>query len=120
MRLAALRSPFLLKVAACVVTVGFAFPAAYLVWRNFTFHSDPLGVLFSQRTQGPLLRTLRLAVLVSASTAVLGTALAWLTTRCDVPLKRMWQALLPLPLVFPTFIGAAALDPNHQSRGPAV
>ena len=105
----AIRSPALLKVVAIVVTVGFAFPAGYLVWRNFTFQSDPLEVLFSQRTRGPLLRTLRLAVLVSASTAVLGTALAWLTTRCDVPLRRLWQVLLPLPLVFPTFIGAAAL-----------
>ncbi len=92
-----------------MVTIGFAFPAGYLVWRNFTFHSDPLDVLFSQRTRGPLLRTLRLAVLVSACTAVLGTALAWLTTRCDVPLRRLWQALLPLPLVFPTFIGAEAM-----------
>ena len=86
MRSPTIRSPALLKVVAIVVTVGFAFPAGYLVWRNFTFHSDPLGVLFSQRTQGPLLRTLRLAVLVSASTAVLGTALAWLTIRCDIPL----------------------------------
>ena len=109
MQAPAIRSSVLLKVVAIVVTIGFAFPAGYLVWRNFTFHSDPLGVLFSQRTQGPLLRTLRLAVLVSASTAVFGTALAWLTTRCDLPLRRMWQALLPLPLVFPTFIGAAAL-----------
>ncbi|MCY4193158.1 MAG: iron ABC transporter permease [bacterium] len=104
-----IRSSAILRAAAIVVTVGFAFPAGYLVWRNFTFHSDPLGVLFSQRTQGPLLRTLRLAALVSVSTAALGTSLAWLTTRCDIPLRRMWQALLPLPLVFPTFIGAAAL-----------
>lgn len=99
----------MLKVLAIVVTLGFAFPAGYLVWRNFTFHSDPLGVLFSQRTWGPLVRTLRLAVLVSASTAVVGTTLAWLTTRCDVPLRRIWQVLLTLPLVYPTFIGAAAL-----------
>ncbi len=105
----ATRSPVLSKVVAVVVTVGFAFPAGYLVWRNFTFHGDPLGVLFSQRTRGPLLRTLRLAVLASISTAVLGTTLAWLTTRCDPPLKKLWRILLPLPLVFPTFIGAAAL-----------
>ena len=104
----ATRSPTALKVAAILVTVGFAFPAGYLVWRNFTFQSDPLSVLFSQRTEGPLLRTLQLAVLVSVSTAVLGTALAWLTTRCDIPLRRLWQVLLALPLVYPTFVGAAA------------
>ncbi|MCY4162698.1 MAG: iron ABC transporter permease [bacterium] len=109
MQLQTTRSSALLKLAALGVTIGFAFPAAYLIWRNFTFQSDPLGVLVSERTAAPLLRTLRLAVLVSASTAVLGTALAWFSTRCDLPWKRLWQTLLPLPLVFPTFIGAAAL-----------
>ncbi|MXW41859.1 MAG: iron ABC transporter permease [Acidimicrobiia bacterium] len=109
MQLSVTRSGVILKAAALVVTVGFAFPAAYLVWRNFTFHSDPLGVLFSNRTAGPLLRTLHLAVLVSISTALLGTTLAWFTIRCNLPWKRLWQTLLPLPLVFPTFIGAAAL-----------
>ncbi len=105
----ATRSPALLKIASLAVTIAFAFPASYLLWRNFTFQSNPAEVLFSERTSGPLLRTLRLAVLVSATTTVLGTALAWFTTRCDLPWKKFWQTLLPLPLVFPTFVGAAAL-----------
>ncbi len=100
-----------------LVAIGFAFPAGYLVWRNFTFQSDPLEVLFSERTRGPLWRTVRLAVLVSASTAVLGTALAWLTTRCDVPFRKLWQVLLPLPLVYPTFVGAAALTRTLNPGG---
>lgn len=42
-----------------VVALCFAFPGAYLVWRNFSEGADPLGLLFSSRTMGPLGRTLR-------------------------------------------------------------
>ena len=49
-----------------------------------------------------------MAVIVSVATGVLGTGLAWLLVRTDVPLARVWRLLAPLPLVFPSFIGAAA------------
>ena len=98
-----------LRVLAAGVAAMFAFPAIYLLWRSGTTDADPLGVLFSDRTLPPLWRTLRLAVAVCATTAVVGTALAWVTVRTDLPGRRMWQVLAPLPLVYPTFIGAAAL-----------
>lgn len=97
-----------LQLASAVLAGLFAFPSIYLVWRNFTTDADPLGLLFSDRTLGPLWRTLRLAVAVSVSAATLGTALAWLSTRTDLPFRRFWRTILPIPLVFPTFIGAAA------------
>lgn len=102
------RAPLWLRAVSLGLAGLFAFPAAYLLWRNFTEDSDPLGLLFSDRTLEPLWRTLRLAVLVSLTTAVLGTALAWFTTRTDLPGRRVWRVLLVVPLVFPTFIGAAA------------
>jgi iron(III) transport system permease protein len=86
----------------------FAFPAAYLIYRNFSEGADPGGLLLSRRTLEPLARTIRLAVAVSLSAMGLGTSLAWLTTRTDLPFARFWRIVLPLPLVFPTFIGAAA------------
>ena len=58
---------------------------------------------------GPLGRTLVLAVSVTLSATVAGTGLAWLTTRTDVPLRRVWRILAPLPLVIPSFVGASAL-----------
>ncbi len=103
------RAPLPLRGAGLVIGALFAFPAAYLIWRNFTDGADPGGLLLSRRTLDPLGRTLQLAVLVSATAMTIGTALAWVTTRTDVPLARLWRVLLPLPLVFPTFVGAAAL-----------
>ena len=98
-----------LRVTAGAVAAVFAFPALYLIWRSLATDADPFGVLFSDRTLPPLWRTLRLAVAVTVSTAVLGTTLGWITARTDIPGRRIWQVLLPLPLVYPTFIGAAAL-----------
>ena len=101
-------TPPLLRVAGLALALGFAFPGVYLVYRNFAEGADPAGLLISDRTLGPLWRSVRLAVSVSGAALVLGTALAWFTTRTDIAWNRLWRVLLPLPLVFPTFVGAAA------------
>lgn len=102
------RAPLPITGAAFIIGVLFAFPALYLIWRNVTSDSDPVGLLISARTLEPLRRSMVLAALVAATTAVLGTSLAWLTARTDIPGQRLWRVLLPLPLAYPTFVGAAA------------
>lgn len=115
------KSPLWLRTVAIALAGLFAFPGLYLVRRNFSTDADPLGQLGSERTLAPLWRTIRLATTVSLSAALIGTALAWFTTRTDLPFKRTWRAVLPLPLVFPTFIGAAAfirtLNPGGLAHG---
>ena len=113
------RAPAPLTVLCVALAVAFAFPGLYLVWRNFTEDADPAGLLLSNRTMEPLLRTLRLAVATCISAAALGTALAWFSTRTDLPLRRLWRVVLPLPLVFPTFIGAAAFIRSLNPGGLA-
>jgi len=122
--------PRLLTLVGAALAALFAFPTIYLVQRNFSGDSDSAGsasdtglieLLTSERTLAPLWRTVKLAVTVSLTAALVGTALAWLTTRTDIPLRRLWRTILPLPLVFPTFIGAAAfirtLNPGGLASG---
>lgn len=109
-----------LRSLGLALAAAFAFPALYLLWRTFVSGGEPLAELFSVRTLGPLGRTLRLAVAVSASTAVLGTALAWLTVRTDLPLRRVFAGVVVVPLVFPTFIGAAAFIRTLNPGGLAA
>ncbi len=103
------RAPMPLLITSLVVAVLFAGPFAYLVWRNAELGADALDVLRSDTATGPLARTLLLATTVAAACAALGTSLAWLVTRTDLPYRRVWRVLAALPLVIPSFVGALAL-----------
>ena len=103
------RAPRTLVGLSALASLILAGPAIYLLIRNFTAEADPFGLLFTARVLEPLWRTIQLAVLVSLSAGALGTGLAWLTTRTDLPFAKTFSVLLTLPLVYPTFIGAAAL-----------
>ncbi len=108
-RAAGIRGPLWLWVAALIIAALFAVPVGYLVARNISEGSATLSILFSRDTADPLARTLLLAVSVSAASAVVGTLLAWLTMRTDLPLRGAWRVICPLPLVLPSFVAAAAL-----------
>ncbi len=108
-RAAGIRGPLWLWLAALVIAALFAVPVGYLVARNITEGSETLSILFSRDTADPLLNTLLLAVTVSAAAAAVGTLLAWLTMRTDLPLRGAWRVISPLPLVLPSFVAGAAL-----------
>ncbi|HYF44838.1 MAG TPA: iron ABC transporter permease [Acidimicrobiales bacterium] len=97
-----------LTSAAAVVALAFVGPLAYVAWRNLTTGADLWSELRQGQAFASLGRTVVLATTVSAGAAVLGTTLAWLLTRSDVPGRRLWRVLVPLPLVFPSFVGALA------------
>ena len=102
------RAPVSLVAVSAVVACLFATPLAYLAVRGLT-EGGTLAAWTSGATLGPLARTLLLGVSVAAASAVLGTALAWLVARTDLPGRRTARLLLPLPLVMPSFIAAFAL-----------
>lgn len=103
------RPSALLVGTAGLVGAAFAAPLVYLVVRNASLGGDLVEVVTSPTTLGPLRRTMVLAAAVTLATTVLGTTLAWLLTRAQVPGRRLWRMVLPLPLVIPSFVGAAAL-----------
>jgi iron(III) transport system permease protein len=66
------------------------------------------GTLFTERTARLLGRSLGMAGAVTATSAAVGVALAWLTVRCDLPGRRLWRVVAALPLAVPTYVGAFA------------
>jgi iron(III) transport system permease protein len=103
------RAPRTLVASAIVVGLIFAAPFAYLVWRNAELGADFGEVLGSELARTAIRNTLTLATTVTLAATVVGTALAWLVVRTDLPLRRVWAAVLPLPLVIPSFVGGLAL-----------
>jgi len=100
--------PSLLALSALVACL-FAAPLAYLAIRGLTEGGTLRAAWASGTTLAPLARTLLLGVAVAGAAATLGTALAWLVVRTDLPGRRIARLLLPLPLVMPSFIAAFAL-----------
>lgn len=111
------RAPFGLTAVAVAIGLIFLGPFAYVVWRNVGLGTDLGSILFDGDTLRPLSQSLRLGVAVAVSAAVIGTGLAWLTVRSDIPGRRVWRLLAPLPLVFPSFVGASALLAGFASGG---
>ncbi len=111
------RPPRALVGAAALVALLFAGPLLYLAVRVTGLGADALDVLASDDASGPLLRTLLLATTVSAACAALGTGLAWLVVRTDLPARRVLRVVLVLPLVIPSFVGAVALQAAFASGG---
>lgn len=95
-----------IKLLAVVIGGLFSIPGLFVFFRTIQLGSD-FGTIIGQ-TWGPLGRTLLLASTVSLTAACLGTTLAWLVVRTDLPGRGMWRVALVLPLVLPSFVGAAA------------
>lgn len=93
---------------------------------------SPLGIVITQAVQAGwgqvwpvidrpfvaalLWGTLRLALAVTALSALLGTGAAWLTERTALPGRRLWAVVLLVPIVLPDFVLAWA----WSSLFPAV
>lgn len=93
-------------VHVLVVGALFALPGLFVLLRTLQL-GNQLGSTL-QATLAPLGRTVLLASTVSVTSAVLGTTLAWLLVRTNLPGRTAWRVVVVLPLVLPSFVGAAA------------
>lgn len=103
------RPPLLLVVPACVTAAVALLPMLYLLARAFEDGAGTVAdVLLRERTARLLLRSLLLAGSVTLACLVIGTALAWLVVRSDLPGRRVWGVVAALPLAIPTYVAAFA------------
>lgn len=112
----ATRPPAVIWLSAVVIAVAVLLPVAYLVLRAFGAGGEIWELLFRTRTLAILGRTVALVIGVTVASLALALPLAWLTTRTDLPLRRVWSVLTALPLVIPSYVAGlivvAALGPR--------
>lgn len=92
-------------------------PTIYLIVRALGAGEAAWQNLLRLRTVQTLVRTLWLALAVTGVSTLIAVPLAWLTVRTDVPLRRLWATLTPLPLVIPSYVGAYLLASALGPRG---
>jgi iron(III) transport system permease protein len=111
------RPPATLLVGGALVAAAALLPAVYLAITIGDEWSTAWDAVADQRTLELTLRSLGLAAAVTASAIALALPLAWLTTRTDLPGRRLWATLVTLPLVVPSYIGAYLLVSAFGPRG---
>ena len=97
--------PPLLVVVATLVALAVVTPLVFLVVEAFQTGWTTLHpLLFRSLTAQLLWNTVSLTVVVTAFCAVLGTGLAWLVERTDLPGRHFWAVLVVIPLGIPDFV----------------
>jgi iron(III) transport system permease protein len=96
----------LLWVTTALVVTLVLLPVFYLLWRAMGDLSAAWAGLWRISTFWVLLRTIGLALAVTVVSAGVAIPLAWLLARTDLPARRFWSIVLPLPLVLPSYVAA--------------
>ncbi len=114
-------APPALLAAAGLVAAGAVLPVAYLAWVVLGDLPQWWDTVWSARAFELLLRSVGLAVAVTAATVAISLPISWLTVRTDLPGRGVWSVLCALPLVIPSYIGAyllvSALGPRGELQG---
>lgn len=98
----------MLSVVVVLVALLFLAPFGYLVLEAIGSGSRFVDIITSSSIRRPLANSLVLAGTVSLTCAAVGTLLAVLVMRTDLPWRGSWRLLLALPLVMPSFVAATA------------
>lgn len=111
------RAPRRLAALGVAIAVLFAAPMGFLVVRTVGLGGETVLETLTDDALTPLLWSLGLGAAVALSAAAIGVGLAWCTTRTDLPGRRAAAVLGPLPLVVPSYVGAAALVAGFAPGG---
>ena len=103
------RPPLVVWLPALVVAAAVLLPVVYLGLRASEAGTGVWDLILRPRTALVLRQTAALAGGVAAGGVVLAVPLAWLTTRTDLPGRRLWATAAALPLVVPSYVGALAI-----------
>jgi iron(III) transport system permease protein len=103
-----------------ILAAAMALPLVYLVATVAGSAAEAIDAVANERTAYLALRSSALALAVTSTAVALAVPLAWLTTRTDLPGRRLWAVAAALPLVVPSYIGAyaflSALGPTGLLR----
>lgn len=96
------------KITVIIVGMLALLPIAYLVIRAVDADRTMLNYLLSAQGLAVIVRSLGLMFAVMGGTLLVGVPFAWLTSRTNLPFRRLWLILGLLPMVTPTYLIAVS------------
>ncbi len=107
----------ILWLASAAVVALLFLPVIYLVVRVSAAGEAAWALILRPATLAAFARTLGLALAVTSVSVALSLPAAWLTTRTDLPARKILAVLLALPVVIPSYVGAYLLAAFLGPRG---
>jgi iron(III) transport system permease protein len=96
--------PFLTPLSAAV-TIAVLLPVVFLLWQASEAGWGSIWpLIFRGLTWTLLVNTVQLAVIVTCCAAAVACTAAWLIERTTLPGRRIWRAVVVLPLAIPDFV----------------
>lgn len=111
------RSFLLLWVPTLIAVAIVLLPIIYLIIRAADSQTSIFNQIFKISILETIIRTLLLAASVSLFSTLIAVPIAFLLVKTDLPLKKLWSILTPLPLVIPSYVGAYLLVSALGPRG---
>jgi len=111
------RAPWPLLLGGLAIAFLALLPLVYLVIRALGAGDTAFDFLLRPRTVAVVGGTLALAGLVAVGTVAVGVPVAWLTTRTDLPGRRVWAVLTAIPLALPSYVVGFAFIAFFGPRG---
>lgn len=108
-----------LQLISIMIVTVLLVPVAYLIIRALG-SQDGLEYLLRDRTVTIITNSLVLVGMVTLTAMVVGVPFAWITARTDLPFRRVWLVLGLLPMVIPSYLGAATYIAAFGPRGMLV
>ena len=110
-------TPWPLATIGLAVALLSLLPIADLLIRAAGTAADVLAFRTRPRTLQIVVSSIVLALVVGIGTVLIGLPIGWLTTRTDLPGRRLWAVLTVVPLAIPSYVTGFAFVAAFGPRG---
>ena len=107
----------LMQAASAVIVSVVLMPAAYLIIRGLGAGQEGIDYLLKARTLQVMGNSVGLVVSVTFFASLIAVPYAWLTSRSDLPWRRLWLVLGLLAMVIPSYLTAVTFTDAFGPKG---
>lgn len=112
-----IRSRQILQAVCLAIVAVVMIPVIYLTVRALGVGQEGVDYLLKERTMQIISNSVVLMLSVTTFASLIGIPFAWLTTRSDLPYRRLWLVLGLLAMVIPSYLTAVTFTDAFGPKG---
>lgn len=118
------RTPVYLLIPVILLVLVSLLPLLYVIIRaQGAGWSHAMDLIFRPRVYELLVNTLKMALAVTLLSVFIGVTTAWVIERTNLPVRKLWNAIVTLPFAVPAFVSSyswISIFPGFEGYASAV